>query len=96
VRAKAVVVLGIGPKDAFKMPCIDYEKVIEALRSDGPDKALRVGVRVGRPEWGLQDLGTSGPKDGVEACHVLRVTIAYEAPEIDLRVGDVTRHRLVA
>jgi hypothetical protein len=41
-----VVALGIAPKDPFQMARIDDEHVIEALRSDGPDEALGVGVRV--------------------------------------------------
>ena len=89
VWAMAVVVPGIAPKDALKMACIDDEKVIEALRSDGPDEPLRVGVRVRRPEWGSQDLGTFGPEDLVEARHVLRVSIVDKELDIDPLVDDV-------
>jgi hypothetical protein len=74
VRTKAVVVLGIGPKDVLEMACIDDEQMIEALRSNGPDEALGVGIGVRRTEWGLEDLGTFRPKDLVEVRHVLRVT----------------------
>jgi hypothetical protein len=37
MRAIAVVVPGVTPKDTFEMPCIDDEEMIEALGSDGPD-----------------------------------------------------------
>ena len=57
VWAMAVVVPGMASKDALEMSCIDDEKVVEALGSDGPNEPLRVGVRVRRPEWDSQDLG---------------------------------------
>ena len=76
MRTKAVVVLGIGPKDVLEMACIDDEQMIEALRSNGPDEALGVGIGVRRTEWGLEDLGTFRPKDLVEVRHVLRGTVA--------------------
>jgi hypothetical protein len=53
----AVVMPGIAPKDALEMSCVDDEKMIQALGSDRPDEALRIGVRVRCPEWGSQDLG---------------------------------------
>src|ERR1019366_965842 len=40
----------------------------------------------------LEDLGTLGPKDLVEVRHVLRVTVADQELDVDLRVGDVTSH----
>jgi len=49
------------------MPCIDDEQMIKALGSDGPDEALREGVRVRRPEWGSQDLGLKGTKTSVDS-----------------------------
>jgi len=92
MRAMAVVVPGVAAKDAPKMTFVDDEQMIEALRSDGADEALRVGVRVRRPEWGLQDLGTFRQKDRVEACHVLRVAVANEELDVDPFVGNVTSH----
>ena len=46
----AVVVPGVAAKDALEMPCIDDEKMVQALGSDGSDKPLRIGVCVRRPE----------------------------------------------
>ena len=57
MRAMAVVMLGVAPKDAFEMSCIYDEEMIQALGPDGPNEPLRVGVRVRRPEWDSQDLG---------------------------------------
>jgi hypothetical protein len=92
VRAKAVVVLGIDPKDVLEMACIDDEQMIKAFGPDGSDESFGVCIRVRRPEWGLQDLGTLGPKDLVEACHVLRVTVADQEPDVDPLVDQITRH----
>ena len=67
MRVMAVVMADIAPKDAVEMPCIDDEQMIKALGSDGPDEALREGVRVRRPEWGSQDLGLKGTKTSVDS-----------------------------
>ena len=52
-----VVVLGIDPKDALKMACVDDEQMIETLGSDGPDEALRVSIRVRSPKRNHENLG---------------------------------------
>ena len=88
----AVVGPGIASKNALEMSCIDDEKVVEALGSDRPDEALRIGVRVRCPEWGSQDLGALGPKDLVKARHVFRVAVADKEPEVDPLVDDVAGH----
>jgi hypothetical protein len=40
------------------MSCIDDEKMIQAFGPDRPHEPLGEGIRVRRPEWGSQDLGT--------------------------------------
>ena len=59
MRATLVVVLSINPQDALQVTGIDDEQMIKAFGPDGPDESFGVGIRVRRPEWGLQDLGTS-------------------------------------
>ena len=88
----AVVVPGVAAKDALEMPCIDDEEMIEALRSDGPDRPFRVDVRVLRLKRSLDDSGLFRSKDLVEARHVLRVTVSDEELHIDSLVDDVTGH----
>lgn len=75
MQAMAVVVPGVAVKDPFEVPLIDDEKMVEALGSDGANKAFRVGIGVRGPERGLEDLGTFEWKDLVEVRHVLGVTV---------------------
>ncbi len=58
------------PVEDAERSCIDDEKVVEALGSDGPNEPLRVGVRVRRPEWGSQDLGAER-----EGLRVIRTSV---------------------
>ena len=54
------------------MPLIDDEKMVEALGPDGANEALGIGVGVRGPERGLENLGTFGSKDLVEAASIAR------------------------
>src|ERR1039458_4907961 len=92
MRAMAIVMPGVAAKDPFEVPCVDNEKMIEALGSNGPNEALGIGVGVRGPERGLEDLGTLGPKDLVEVRHVLRVTVADYELDVDPLVGDISGH----
>jgi len=74
------------------MSSIHDQELIEALRSDGPHELLRICVGVRCPERRLQDPGTLGAKDLVEASHVLRVTVPDEELDLDAGVFDVTGH----
>jgi len=46
MQAMAVVVPGVAVKDPFEVPLIDDEKMVEALGSDGANRAFRVGIGV--------------------------------------------------
>jgi hypothetical protein len=48
MRALALVVLDVDAHDSFEMAGTDDQEVVEALRSDGADETLGVGVRLRR------------------------------------------------
>ena len=48
MRARAVVVLDVDARDSFELAATDDQQVVEALRSDGADETLGVGVRLRR------------------------------------------------
>jgi hypothetical protein len=90
VWSVAVVVTGIGAEDAFEVPFIHDQEVIEALRSHGANESLGKCVRIRSSKGGLQDLGAFGLEHFVEACHVLGVTITDQELGRDFRIGKVT------
>ena len=62
--------------------CLGDDKcLVQALRADGADDALRDGVGIRRLRWCLDDREPFGREDGVEARRELPVPIADEEAE---------------
>jgi len=57
------------------MPSIEDKDVVETLRANSAHKPFGVGVGIRRSERSLDDLGSLGPEDLVEASDVLRVPV---------------------
>jgi hypothetical protein len=58
VGTVAVVMLDVGAQDLLEVAATDDQQPVEALGADGAHPALRVGIRLGRPDWGHQHLAT--------------------------------------
>ena len=54
----SVVVPRVAAHDPVKVSFTDDQQVVEAFGSKAADEPLGVGVRVWRPDRGLEDVGT--------------------------------------
>jgi hypothetical protein len=63
--------MGVASKDPFEMPFVHDQKVVKALRSKGTYEPFGKSVGIRGPKGRLQDLGSLGPEDLVEARHYL-------------------------
>jgi hypothetical protein len=57
---------------------IEHEDVIQALSSNGPDPALRHGIRPRRANWRPHHAESIGPEDLIERGGELRVSVAEQ------------------
>src|SRR6266702_2841874 len=73
-----VVVPDIDPQGLLEVTTADDQQPVKALGADGPDPALRAGVRVWRLDWRQHHVGALRAEDVVEPAAELRVTIADE------------------
>jgi len=77
----AVVVGGVRRERPIEMPSTLDKRPVEALRPDGFDHPLRVGVGVGGPDGSQDHLGPLRAEDFVEGSDELGVPIADEEPD---------------
>jgi hypothetical protein len=56
VGTVSVVMLDIDPQDLLEVAAADDQQPVQALGTDGAHPALRVGVRLGRPDRGYEHL----------------------------------------
>jgi hypothetical protein len=58
VGTMSVVMLDVDLQDLLEVATADDQEPVEALGTDGAHPALRVGIRLGRPDRGHQHLAT--------------------------------------
>jgi hypothetical protein len=73
VWTMGVVVGGVDPQDLLKVASSDDQQPVQALRADGADPALPVGVRVGCLHRRQEHLGTLRTEDVVAPAGELHV-----------------------
>ena len=76
VWTMSVVVLDVHPEDLLQVTTADDQQPVQALRADGPDLTLRVGVRVRRLDRRDEHLGALGAEHVVEPATELGVAVA--------------------
>ena len=86
--------LDVDPKDLLEVAAAHDQQPVQALGTDSAHPALRVGVCLGRPDWGHQDFGVLRPEHVVEAAGELRVVVAEQ--EADLSSSLPHRQQQVA
>ena len=84
-----VVMLDVVAKQPFKMPSVEDKVVVEAFRANRAHKPFGVGVGIWRSERSLEDLGSLGPEDLVEASDVFGVPVTNKEPRDDAIIGQV-------
>jgi hypothetical protein len=82
VGTVAVVMLDVDPKDLLEVAAAHDQQPVQALGTDSAHPALRVGVGLGRPDWGHQDFGVLRPEHVVEAAGELRVVVAEQEADL--------------
>lgn len=80
MRAVTVVVGHVLSQYRLQVSATEHEGPVQALASDGPHESFRVGVRLGCPNGGPDDVHTFGGEDLVERAGELRVAISDEKP----------------
>jgi hypothetical protein len=81
VRAVPVAVPDVDAQDLLQVASPDDQQPVQALGADGANPPLRVGVRVGRPHWRQEHLGTVRTEDVVEPAGERRVPVAQHKAE---------------
>ena len=80
VGTVSVVMPDVDAEDLLQVAAADDQQPVQALGTDRAHPALRVGVRLGRPDRRYQHLAALGVEHVVEAATELRVVVAeYEA-----------------
>jgi hypothetical protein len=79
----AVVVPDVAAKFPFEVPCVENEKMVEALGPDGPNEPLGVGIGVRGAKRRAEHPGASAGEDGVEAFDVLGISVTEEELGLD-------------
>jgi len=76
VGTVSVVMLDVDPKDLLQVAAPNDQQPVQALGADRAHPALRVGVRLGRPDRGHQDSSFLRAEHVVEAAGELCVVVA--------------------
>ena len=75
MRTMAVVMIDVDPEDALELAAAGDQEPVQALAPHRADKALGVGVRLGRLDRRSDDLDALAAEDLIEGPAELRVAI---------------------
>jgi hypothetical protein len=90
-----VVVSHVDAEGVFEVVAPDDEEPVEAVVSDRADEAFRVGVRLGRADWGVDDGDALASEHFVEGMAELAVSVVDQIADASELVGDREVARLL-
>src|SRR6266536_3879005 len=95
MRALAVVVLDIDAQDSFELAATDDQEVVEALRADGADETLGVGVRLRRSDRRLDHADVFAAEHFMERGGELAVAVVDQEAHPLEQAGEAEVARLL-